>query len=206
MNLKRKRSRPLVRDGETNRDANLVIIATEDTHAPKQYFRIFGTPRIQVHVLPTEAGLSSPRHVLDRLSDYIEEYRMMDEDEFWLMLDTDHWIVPNHLPNFTQVCTEAMQKGFSLAHGNPCFEVWLLLHATDLGPDDQFQKGEEVEGRLREELGSYNKCRLNCDYYSLDHAARAVERAERLDEDRNDRWPQKTGTHVYRLVKRFLPV
>ena len=35
----------------------------------------------------------------------------MEEDELWLMLDTDHWVEPNHIANFNDVCARATQKG-----------------------------------------------------------------------------------------------
>lgn len=114
MNLRCKKSRPLIREEKTYRDARLFVIATEDTHAPAQYFRLFRNPRIQVRVLPTEGGLSAPGHVIQRLDDFVEEFQMVQGDEFWLMLDTDHWVESNHITNFDQVCTQATQKGFHL--------------------------------------------------------------------------------------------
>ena len=58
------------------------------------------------------------RHVLERLKTYRQQEEqkneLLDEDEFWLMLDTDHWIKPNHIDNFTNVCGEAIQQGCSV--------------------------------------------------------------------------------------------
>ena len=205
MNLRCKKPRPLKREDRTYRDDRLFIIATEDTYAPEQYFTIFHNPRVHVRVLPTEGGHSAPDHVLERLDGFIDEYQMQEDDEFWLMLDTDHWVEANHVSSFTRVCSEAVGKGYDLAHSNPCFEIWLLLHVTDLDASDHFDRCADVEQRLREMLGSYNKRRIDCDHFSFDAAADAVARAERLDGCSNDRWPQKTGTHVYRLVKKLLP-
>ena len=207
MNLRHKRPRPLDRP-DLHRDARLYVIATEDTYAPKQYFEessIFRNPRIHVLTLPTEEGHSSPEHVLRRLTDCREEMQkkreLLDEDEFWLMLDTDHWTKPNHIDNFTNVCGEAIQRGFGLAHSNPCFEVWLLLHFEDLDASNQFHKGKDVERHLKDVLGKYNKTRLDISRFDRKNAAIAAGRAEVLDKSSADRWPQQTGTHVYRLVK-----
>ncbi len=138
MNLRCKKPRPLTREEKTYRDDRLFVIATEDTHAPEQYFRLFRNPRIKVHVLPTERGLSAPAHVFQRLEDFLDEFELAEDDELWLMLDTDRWVEANHIANFIEVCKRATQKGFQLAHSNPCFEIWLLLHVVDLDANGQF--------------------------------------------------------------------
>jgi len=204
MNLRRRKPRPLAREDKTFRDDRLFVIATEDTLAPDHYFRIFRNPRIKVRVLPTEAGLSAPEHVLDRLDGFAKEFELMQEDELWLMLDTDHWAEPNHIANFNRVCAEATRKGYHLAHSNPCFEIWLLLHVTDLAAADQFKNCAEVVQRLREALGEYSKRTIDPARFSPDTAALAVARAEKLDAASDDRWPQRTGSHVYRVVKKLL--
>ena len=199
-----RKPRPLCREEKTYRDDRLFVIATEDTHAPKLYFDVFRNPRIKVRVLPTEGGLSSPEHVLERLNKFTKEYDTIEEDEFWLMLDTDHWIEPNHVDNLSQVCTEAISKGYRLANSKPCFEVWLLLHVAELDASDQFDRCADVEQRLRDILGSYSKRNIDTKHFSLDAAVIAAERAEKLDKSSADRWPGKTGSHVYRVVKEVL--
>ena len=120
------------------------------------------------------------------------------------MLDTDHWVEPNHIANFNDVCAQATQKRFNLAHSNPCFEVWLLLHVTELEAADQFKRGDEVVQRLKDTLGKYNKRRIDSEHFSLENVAIAVGRAEDLDKPPGNRWPQKTGSHLYKIVKKLL--
>ena len=205
MNFRYKKSRSRIREEGTLRDFRRFVIATEDTFAPNSYFRIFKNLRIQVVVLETEDGLSAPQHVIQRLDDYREKNELDDEDQLWLMLDTDHWVKPDHVANFRDVCARALQQGFRLAHCNPCFEIWLLLHLADLAVDDQLANCDQVVGRLRTELNGYNK--RNADpaaFCAVANAQLAVQRAEKLDASPDDRWPQRTGTHVYRLVKELL--
>lgn len=204
MNLRCKKPRPLTREQKTFRDDRLFIIATEDTHAPEQYFRVFGNPRIKVRVLPTGSGLSAPKHVLQRLDEFHREFELHEEDELWLMLDTDHWVEPNHIANFIEVCTQAAQKGFHLAHSNPCFEIWLLLHLADPDAGEQFSRCQDVVQRLKDALGGYGKRSIDPERFCPDAIDVAVARAEKLDESPGDRWPQKTGSHVYRVVKKLL--
>ncbi len=206
MTLRSRKPRPLTREEKTFRDDRLFVIATEDTHAPDQYFRVFGNSRIQVRILPTErgSGLSSPAHVLERLDGFQAEFEWHEDDEFWLMLDTDHWVEASHIAGLTRVCAEAVEKGFQLAHSNPCFEIWLLLHFA--GPDtgEQFGKCKDVELRLNDILGGYSKRRIGPDRFTPEAIEMAVARAEKLDGAPDDRWPRKTGSHVYRVVKKLL--
>ena len=205
MSLRCKKPRPLTREEKPYRDARLFVIATEDTYAPNQYFQLFRNTRIKVLVLPTEEGLSAPQHVLERLDRYIAEYDLDEDDERWLMLDTDHWIEPNHIANFRYVCADAIRKGFQLAHSNSCFEVWLLLHLRDLDPSEQFNRYEDVVDHLRDILGGYSGRNIDYERFTLETAADAARRAEELDQSSTERWPQKTGSHVYRVVKKLLP-
>ncbi len=204
MNLRHKKPRPLTREEKTYRDDRLFVIATEDTHAPDQYFRVFRNPRIKVRVLPTECGLSAPAHVFQRLEEFHREFELQEDDELWLMLDTDHWIEGGHIKNFIDVCTQATQKGFHLAHSNPCFEIWLLLHVADLDANEQFARCEDVVQRLKDTLGGYSKRKIDSERFSREAIDVAVARAEKLDESPDDRWPQKTGSHVYRVMKKLL--
>ena len=91
-----------------------------------------------------------------------------------------------------------------MAHSNPCFEIWLLLHITDLDVSEQFGRCQNVVQRLKDTLGEYSKRSIDCERFSRDAAMIAVDRAEKLDESPDDRWPQKTGSHVYRVVKKLL--
>lgn len=86
MPLTHRRPRPLSRDQQTFRDDRLIIIACDDTYAPKQYFGFFRFPRVHVHVVETLDGTSSAQAVLQRLLGYDFE----EDDERWLLLDTDH--------------------------------------------------------------------------------------------------------------------
>jgi len=104
-----KKPRSLTREDKIYRDDRLFVIATEDTFAPEQYFRMFKNLRVHVRVLPTEDG-----------------------------------------------------------------------------------------------LGKYNKRRIDSGHFSLENAGIALNRAEKLDKPPGNRWPQKTGSHVYKIVTKLL--
>ena len=122
--LQFRKKRPLDRNIDHRADTSLIVIATEGEKTEKQYFETFKYRRVQVKVEATEKGKSSPAHVLERLDAYVKEFVIGDGDELWLAIDVDRW----EKRMLAEVTREAVQKGFSLAVSNPCFELWLLLH------------------------------------------------------------------------------
>jgi len=68
----------------------LIVIASEDKYAVRQYFEFFRSTKIQFKVLETQDGKSAPEHVLTRLDEYMKEFDIGDGDEFWLVSDCDH--------------------------------------------------------------------------------------------------------------------
>lgn len=190
------------------RDAYLVLVASEDTYAVDQYFKaleanaIIDERKVRVVVLDTgDSGRSAPLAVRQRLADAergIDELRPLDER--WLCLDLDHWGTGRHTPNLARACKEALEAGYQLAISNPAFEVWLLLHFCDEPSPTQ----KACEDELTELLGArYDQTRLQPDLYTRETVDLAIARARALDTDPNQRWPQEPGSHVYRLVERL---
>ncbi len=187
--------RPLTRETATFRDDRLFIVACEDTYAPRQYFDPFQIPRVQIHVVPSEGGRSSPSHVLERLLGFDHE----DYDERWLLLDVDHRGTGAHVANLAQTLSEARRQEVNAAICNPCFELWLLLHHK---PEDEvsgFTKCSVVEGALREVLGGYNKRRLQPEHFTRSSVAEACARARRLDDSAPWSIPEVRAAQVHRL-------
>ncbi len=108
MSLIQRKPRPIRRDDKTLRDDRLFIIACDDTYAPKQYFEFFQIARIQVHVVQTEAGTSSARHVIERLLEF--KHNCEEDDELWMLLDTDHYIRKEHIRSFITAIKKARTK------------------------------------------------------------------------------------------------
>ena len=186
--------RPLVRETATFRDDRLFIVACEDTYAPKQYFDIFEIPRVQIHVVPTQHGLSSPQHVLERLLtfDYAEY------DQRWLLLDIDHRNVGPHMKNLVDTISEAQRQGVNMAVCNPCFELWLLLHHQDETPEsNRFTNCSDVERTLRGALGSYNKRRLDLERFRFGVVDACI-RARQLDQST---LPEGPSAQVHRILE-----
>jgi hypothetical protein len=156
--IKNLRPRPLNRDSDSLRDDRLFIVASDDSYAPKQYFDFFRLPRVQVHVV--ETPLDENRcHAIDVLN-RLEGLEHEDEDERWMLLDTDHYSNGRHVKEFRRIIKEAGEKGISVALSKPCFELWLLLHHTDKDIITELDSAKSVENALRQMLGEYNKTSL----------------------------------------------
>ena len=213
--MPRKRT-PFVRIG-AHRDARLIIIATEDTKATVAYFQTLVSPayyqsaKVHVEILTRDDTASSPARILRQLDEWRNEYQLAEEDELWLVIDVDQW----GARKLSQIAQECLQKTIRLAISNPAIELWFLLHLIDLNQADEATqqrllanrknrgRRSQLEQAIVDIVGSYNKAKLNSDHF-LSHINLAIERAERLDRQPTDRWPQQLGTRVYLLVQSII--
>jgi hypothetical protein len=194
-----RRKRPLDREAKPVRDASLVVIASEDKYAVRQYFDFFESTRIQFRVLETQDGRSAPEHVLNRLSEYLEEFEIGEGDSFWIVCDCDHWVEPNHIQNLTHVLRQCRQKNIQVALSNPCFDLWLLLHFADFPTDDSLTCNE-VADRLRKAAGGYDKTKV----YNLKIDNEKVSAAVKRASDKHpslEEIPQRPQTAVHLIIQ-----
>lgn len=194
MGLTGRKPRPLNRTISHVRDTKLIIIATEGHKTEKQYFKIFENHRIQIVVIPSKDNRSAPEYILERLNGYSEEYQIGEEDELWLMVDTDRW----GDKKLSEICQKAVKKNYYLAISNPCFEVWLYLHLGEI--DNDLSTCREFKRLLRNTIGSYNSSRLNLEIFK-NNITLAVDRAKRISPNDGSRWPVSVGTHVYKVAE-----
>lgn len=193
--------RPLKRSPGTLRDTRLFIVACDDTYAPKQYFSFLRLSRVHIHIVETDDTKSAAAYVLDRLF----KFNVEEDDERWMILDTDHCIQENHFPSFIQAIRDARQAGIKIALSRPCFELWLLLHHVNESEVHSLADAYQTEIMLRRILGEYNKTNLKAEHYPLALVAKAISRAEQLDAQvlGGDR-PSGNTSRVYKLLKAIL--
>ena len=177
MSIIQLKKRPLKRDETRLRDDRLFIVACDDTYAPKQYFEFFEIPRVHIHVIPSEEGENSAGHVLEHLL----ACERGDDDELWLLLDTDHYASGRHVKNFISAIKRARRHGVQVALSKPCFELWLLLHHVDETEVAELADASEVGRKIRQVLGEYNKKSLKPGHFPLELVPSAFKRAARLD-------------------------
>ncbi|MBO6255999.1 MAG: RloB domain-containing protein [Bacteroidaceae bacterium] len=202
---------------EAYRDARLIVIASEGKDTERIYFKAlakeYTNPRVHVHILERsedEQNNSSPEHVLKQLNDYKGHYELESDDELWLVVDRDRWTEAM----LSRVATECAQDNFMhVALSNPCIELWLLLHLVDTtlltSEEEQLwmenrRKSKNADPylkvRLRQEMGSYHESSYDARML-IEHVDVAIARAEALDKNPTDRWPQTLGTRVYLLAE-----
>jgi hypothetical protein len=196
MSLTSRKKRPLNRNIPHLRDTKLIVVATEGKKTEKQYFDIFRNLKVQVQIIPSDNNRSAPEYVLERLDKYKEDYQIADDDELWLMTDVDRWR-DRKLAEITRLCN---QKGYNLAISNPCFEIWLFLHFSDIG--EEIKNCSAVKILLRTHLGSYNSSNLDIEVFRP-YVSKAVERAKHLHTNPNERFPSSIGSHVYKVIEKI---
>ena len=197
------------RSSEKKRDARLFVIATEDTYAAKQYFSAFEgvSQRVKIMVFETTDNRSSPQHVIDRLIKYKRDEELDKDDCLWALLDTDHWVEPNHVSRLVEARKCAKENDIMVAMSNPCFDLWLLLHHMDLPDDHGILDGKGVTDFMRRNGVPFNKLRLELKDYGPEAVRRAIERAGRLmglGPQSPSGWPQSAGTQVHLLLEELL--
>jgi RloB-like protein len=197
-----RKKRPLDRSTEVVRDARLIVIASEDTYAARQYFDFFESTRIQFKVLETDGGKSAPEFVLARIDEYMKEYEIGEGDEFWLVCDCDHWVNSGHIKNLIQVMQECRQKGIRIALSNPCFELWLLLHFAEFPIENKLTR-VQIEKRIRAAVGSYDKTKVYKLPLTNERVETAVERSK-ANQPAPSEIPDRPQTSVHCIVEDLL--
>lgn len=193
-----RKTRPLDRESGVVRDASLVIIASEDTYAVKQYFARFRTCKVQFVILPsTDDGMSSPEHVLTRLCHAVDEHATEPGDSFWLCIDRDRW---DHA-TLSHVISECHARNFNVAMSNPCFELWLLLHFRDVS--ETLKTCEDVRKQLLLLLGGYGKQCCKSIGITENMVHEALCRAKDMDRESSPLLTT-TATHVYKILEELL--
>jgi hypothetical protein len=203
MNLFAKKTSQIQRPERDLRTGAVVVVATDDTYAPMQYFRCWSlSQRIRVKPTPPKSGHSSPKHVVDRLlKARAKAGEIYSRDEYWVLLDSDHHFDDNNWKKTLKSLSKARRSGFEVIVSKPCFEIWLLLHHAEISPATDFGVCANVEEQLRSVLGSYCKSQLNPGQFTREMVPKAIERARQLD---TGVLPKKTGTRVYLLLEHLL--
>ena len=195
------------------RSARLVVIAGEGRYTESIYFNAvkneLRAPNVHVEVLDRNSDESSPESVHRQVAVFIRPYNIENYDELWLVIDRDRW-QERMLSQVAQLCAQNSHLHFCMS--NPCFELWLLLHLEDVEQYDDETKNALLlnkknksgvtwlKKRMKDLLGSYAES--NYDALSLiPYTSVAMDRARRLDNNPQDRWPQSIGSRVYLLME-----
>ena len=196
-----RKKRPLDRNTDILRDTRLVVLASEDKYAVKQYFEFFKSRRIRFKILETTDCMSAPEHVFERLENYLAEFEIGPDDQLWFVSDTDHWTEPGHIANFTRVIKLCRDKGIRVAVSNPCFELWLLMHFAD--PPVDLQTCDQLGDSIRDVVGAYNKTKI----YNLpidDESVREAINRSKVHQSDAGEIPKQMETRVHLILEELI--
>lgn len=197
-----RKPRPLNRKIEHVRDTSLIIIATEGEKTEPLYFDMdcFKRKKIQIRIISTEEGTSSPKDVLDRLHKEATEYQFMEGDQFWLVIDKDRW-TDDMLREIIGLCNDS---NYQVALSNPCFELWLLLHFRKVEELDlpENMSSNDIKGVFNPLINERNAGDYDTTYTPW--ISQALTEAPKLDTHPDAPFPDCPGTRVYRLVEELM--
>lgn len=181
------------------RDARLFFIIAEGDREDK-YFHFFNeiNPRIKVQIVPREGGKSAPKFFLERVNKIKDagDWSESENDELWFICDVDRW-ERSQIDELNAICQDVQQ--WNLAISNPCFEVWLHLHAGDM--EDKGEACSDLKKSLQDKhLGHFNTHKYCA------HIAIAAENARKADKDQNHYFPKRMTTKLYNLASNMLNV
>lgn len=199
-----------------------ILIVCEDENTEPAYFGRFKAkfeqllPKKTVFLFAQGTG----RNSLGVVNYAVEMRRKMREDEnitfeqTWAVFDKDDLdLSPGSRANFEEAFKVSESAGVSIAYSNECFELWLLLHFTDVSDELPIPRRElyaMLEAMIRKYadpqfkyehgnatvLGYVEKC---------GNEAMAIQRAEALDakQEKKELAPvdSNPNTKVYKLVR-----
>lgn len=148
------------------------------------------------------------------------------EDEFWIIADVDDHIEENESKDWKKFFTQCKSKNYRYAISNPFFEVWLLLHHTDVIEEDyayavtekhKYEKTPHYRKRLRDAKAPLKKEKyVKREHYTADKVRKAILGAKKLHMDELaacenemqkeevNKWPHDLGSTVYRLLEEIV--
>lgn len=213
---------PLIRQGGFKDAEKLFILSYEGTISEKKYFNdfrdsVFFNDSGLIEIVPLKKEKNSgtdPLSVKSLLKKAKSNYRFKKTDEFWLIIDRDHWETI-HKINFDILVADCNKEdNFFLAMSNPCFEIWLIMHLKDINEYNEVEvslllenasvssKKNHIDVVLGDLQGrGYNK-RPNPNTF-LPLTKTAIERAKNLN-NTNEPYPKTLGSHIYKLIEKLL--
>ncbi len=167
--------------------------------------------KIEVLEKTTEyESMGHPIHLLDLLNERAIKWNEwgIESNELWMIIDRDSQ--DRGEEQLKDILDNCKSRGYQIALTNPAFELWLLLHLTELDGYDRellyqnkkIGKRRFLEKELSRLLGGYSKSSLDFEDYK-DGLTEALERARRM-ENRNEELLQSLGTSINILVNTFI--
>ena len=122
-----------------------------------------------------------------------------ERDEIWAVFDRDEH------PRFEEAITLCRSRSVKVAHSNPCFELWLILHFCDFDRPDGRKSVQKFLRGLRPEYDPDQRKILNCEEL-LPNIEAAEKRAKNLLDRREQERspfgpPSSTVGHLTQAIR-----
>ena len=184
--------------GRPFRDSKIFVIVAEGEREDQQFqFLATENSRIRMLIVERANGASAPKYFIDRLNAEKKagNYKSAPGDLVWFVCDTDRW--GRQLDILQHQCKQ--NPSWNLAISNPCFEVWLHLHAGPVaGTKTSCSELKKILPKTL--LGEFSP-----ETYCA-HIERAVGLAKQADVSPKDDFPAEMTTKVYKLGEQLCQV
>ncbi len=198
---------------EPSREAKSIYIFCEGAIREYQYFKYFKEmdSRINIEIYklnPHEDN--SPSGLLNIAKSFITaneanpnpKYFFLENDEVWIVLDTDKDKAESRKPQIREVRNFCKQnKDWFVAQSNPCFEVWLYYHLSSEKP---IFENRGVSSVWKKFLNDFIPGGFDSNRHPV-YIENAIVNAEKNFE-LNDGIPEVGSTEVFILSKSIFPL
>ncbi len=215
---------PLVRIGGFIEPEKFYILSYEGTQSEPKYFEDLRKSDLfnnsgKIEVIPLKRPKSqgsSPKVVKKLLKEAKDTFNFRLTDEFWLIIDRDHWETIHKL-NFDDLINECNKEAnFFVALSNPCFEIWLILHLKSLDEFTEEEKDKLFKNKKINKSKNYidevlADCINNGRGYNktpdprvfLPKISTAISNAKAIAVE-SEAYPHYLGSDVYKLIGKLI--
>lgn len=198
---------------------HLFLIVCEDGNTEPYYFKTFAKlfPEETVFLRAVGTGRSSKgvveQAIVERKKLSIEANKRVDE--VWSVFDKDDAeIVPANATRFLEAFKIAQDEKINVGYSNEVFELWILLHFTDVSSEKPIPR-TEIYARLESKIKStpshtnfvyeHGKTEVIDVLLKIGNESKAIERAEKLYSEQKDKQPIEANpnTSVFILIKKL---
>lgn len=167
-----------------------------------------------------ELGKSKPWQLLEKIEKYKEEKKDIfdfdkhPDDEFWIVSDVDENTAPENLEKRKETLNKCREKGYDYAISNPFFEIWLLLHHSEITDEDKKygvtnEQSYEPTDHFKERLAALGvplvkkkRKHIVKEDYDREKIKVAIERGKKITV-LEEGVPKGLGTSVYKLLEKI---
>lgn len=158
--------------------------------------------KIRIIPVKIEEEKSAPLDAVRRLVDYVETNKnqlgILDEDEKWVFIDTDHHFNGTHQKNVSEAYKQARQTGCKIAVSNPNINFWLLSHFMKID-------GEvvDIDKKLKEYIPGFEKHLKGVSVFTKESIYMATQNCAEFEFRRGN---DVRGSEVYKMFEECMKI